>query len=65
MESHEPVGDPNYFELPDAPDFDSRAPRLPFKVSVALCEQTLEWAKSQPGFEERRYLTKCHAEFIL
>ena len=64
-ESHaakRPIEELSDFELPVS-GFVSKPPRLPFHHSVALCEQTLDWARSRPGFEERRAETKVLVEF--
>ena len=48
MHNNPSSDNPNEFELPDAPEFLSKPPRLPFEVSVALIEENLEWTRKQP-----------------
>lgn len=52
-------------ELPVAPNFVSKPPRLTFEHSVALCEEGLEWKKRQPDFEQKRLAQKCSVEFTM
>lgn len=52
-------------ELPNAPDFLSRPPILPFDTIVALAEEQLPYELSRPDFEARRLRTKCRVEFVL
>ena len=56
---------PPDLELPIAPDFLSRPPRIELAKMFQRCEELLPWKTSQPGFEQRRLEQKCDAEFTL
>lgn len=56
---------PAELEFPDAPDFISKPPRLPWHVIFQRSQERLAAKASQPAFEERRLQAKTPAEFVL
>jgi hypothetical protein len=56
---------PAELQFPDAGDFISKPPRLPWLAIFQRSEEGLRFKTSQPGFEERRLKSKTSDEFIL
>jgi len=52
-------------DLPDAPDFVSRPPRVDPQVMLRRIEETMPWRSTRPGEEARRLAEKIDVEFIL
>jgi hypothetical protein len=56
---------PPDLDLPDAPEFESKPPRLPWLVIFKRSEERLPFKTRQAGFEQRRLETKSSEEFVL
>jgi hypothetical protein len=52
-------------ELPVAPGFVSRPPRLDPHVMLGRCARAMPWRKTRPGEKERRLAEKIVEEFAL
>jgi hypothetical protein len=56
---------PPDLEFPDAPEFVSKPPRLPWRAIYQRSQERLRYKTTQPGFEQRRLETKSPEEFVL
>lgn len=52
-------------ELPVAPDFVSRPPRVELSVMLRRIEENMPWRNRRPGEAERRLAEKIPVEFVL
>jgi hypothetical protein len=52
-------------ELPDAPDFISRPPRVELQTMLKRIEENMPWRNSHAGEAERRLAEKIPVEFVL
>jgi len=52
-------------ELPVAPEFDSRPPRIDPQAMLRRIEETMPWRSTRPGEQERRLAEKIAVEFVL
>jgi len=52
-------------ELPVAPGFVSRPPRVDPQVMLRRCARAMPWRNSRPGERERRLAEKILEEFVL
>lgn len=52
-------------DLPVAPDFVSRPPRVDPQVMLRRIEETMPYRSTHPGEEERRLADKIPEEFVL
>ncbi|MGO8675339.1 MAG: hypothetical protein ACLQVX_05665 [Limisphaerales bacterium] len=60
-----PPAEPPDLELPVAPGFVSRPPRLDPQVMLRRCASAMPWRNSRPGERERRLAEKILEEFVL
>jgi hypothetical protein len=56
---------PPDLEFPDAPEFVSKPPRLPWLVIYDRSKGRLRYKTTRPDFEQRRLEAKSFEEFVL
>ncbi len=56
---------PPELDLPVAPEFVSRPPRLDPQVMLERCARAMPWRNARPGERERRRAEKIEVEFVL
>ena len=56
---------PDTLELPVAPDFVSRPPRIDPQAMLQRIAETMPWRSRRPGEAERRLAEKVAVEFVL
>ena len=56
---------PDTLQLPVAPDFVSRPPRIDPQVMLQRIAETMPWRSQRPGEAERRLAQKVAVEFVL
>ena len=56
---------PPDLEFPDAPDFVSKPPRLPWPVIYDRSKRRLRYKTARRDFEQRRLENKSSEEFVL
>jgi hypothetical protein len=52
-------------ELPVAPGFISRPPKVELQAMLKRMEETMPWRNNRPGETERRLAEKIPVEFVL
>jgi len=58
-------GQPEWLDLPAAPDFDAYPPSVPLDDALVLNEQAKAWFPQSMPTPEERLATKCLVEFVL
>jgi hypothetical protein len=58
-------GQPEWLDLPDAPDFVAYPPSVSLDQALALNEQAKAWFPQSMPTPEERLASKCLVEFIL
>jgi len=56
---------PDTLDLPVAPDFVSRPPRIDSAIMLQRIAETMPWRSQRPGEAERRLAQKVAVEFVL